>query len=126
MNEIKIFYDHLVFFVAICFILRHFGILCVRLLHFRHFGILYQYKSGSPGLFDIFGHVKTWKPVPSYFWKHGLNVFGGAGQSTNLGNPNIRNTDKSQIFKSMLPVVKMSTRSQPGLQDFSWYNKPKR
>jgi hypothetical protein len=35
--------------VAICFILRKFGIFYVHLLHYPHFGILYKSKSGSPG-----------------------------------------------------------------------------
>jgi hypothetical protein len=44
----KICYDHLVYFVAICFILWQFVIFFVHLLHYPHFGILYQEKSGNP------------------------------------------------------------------------------
>jgi hypothetical protein len=42
------FYGHVVNFPAIWFILWHFGILCVHLVYFSRFGILYQDKSGSP------------------------------------------------------------------------------
>jgi hypothetical protein len=39
--------DHLVYFVAICFVLCQFGIFRVH-LYYPHFGILYQEKSGNP------------------------------------------------------------------------------
>jgi hypothetical protein len=52
----------LIYFMAICSILRTFGIFynqmvctfCVHLVHFSGFGIMYQEKSGNPGL-----HWKT-------------------------------------------------------------------
>jgi hypothetical protein len=45
-----IFNDHLVHFVAICYILRNFGIFCGHFLYYPNFGILYQEKSGNPGI----------------------------------------------------------------------------
>jgi hypothetical protein len=49
MENVDIFYDHLVYFVAICFILWQFNIVCFgHLLFYRRFGILYQEKYGSP------------------------------------------------------------------------------
>jgi hypothetical protein len=43
------FYDHLVHFVAICFIPWQLGILSGNSLKYPHFGILCQEKSGNPG-----------------------------------------------------------------------------
>jgi hypothetical protein len=62
-----IFCGHLVYFVAIWYILRPYGIFCGHLVYFMviwhifpRFGMLYQEKSGNPGLeprHDLF--VKT-------------------------------------------------------------------
>jgi hypothetical protein len=50
IENFGIFYDHLIYFVAICFILWQFGICCGHSLYYPHFGILYHEKSGNPGL----------------------------------------------------------------------------
>jgi hypothetical protein len=50
MENLGIFYDHLVYFTAIGNILSPFGIFCVNLVWYisPRFGILYQEKSGNP------------------------------------------------------------------------------
>jgi hypothetical protein len=49
LEHFDIFYDHMVYFVAICFILWQFGICYGNSLYYPHFGILHQEKSGNPG-----------------------------------------------------------------------------
>jgi hypothetical protein len=49
MENIGIFYDHLVYFTAIENILWPFHIYCGHLVYFPRFGTLYQEKSGNPG-----------------------------------------------------------------------------
>jgi hypothetical protein len=44
----KIFYDHLVHFVATCFISWQLGIRCSNSLKYSYFGIVCQEKSGNP------------------------------------------------------------------------------
>jgi hypothetical protein len=46
--ERKSFYDHLVYFAAICFISWQLGICFGNSLKYPHFGILCQDKSGNP------------------------------------------------------------------------------
>jgi hypothetical protein len=48
MENLGIFYDHLVYFKAIANILWPFGIFCGNLVYFPRFGILDQEKSGNP------------------------------------------------------------------------------
>jgi hypothetical protein len=72
---LDLFYDRLVYFVAIWYILG----LCVWYI-FPRFGMLYQEKSGNPGL-DACFHKKKGSPLvfvqgntlyrkgPLYFWK---------------------------------------------------------
>jgi hypothetical protein len=48
MENLGIFYDHLVYFRALGNILWPFGICCVNLVYFPRFGILHQEKSGNP------------------------------------------------------------------------------
>jgi hypothetical protein len=48
MENLGIFYDHLVNFTAIGNILWPFGIFCGHWVIFHRFGILYQEKSGNP------------------------------------------------------------------------------
>jgi hypothetical protein len=48
MEDVGIFYVHLAHFTIFCYILRTFGIDSGNLVHFSHFGILYQEKSGNP------------------------------------------------------------------------------
>jgi hypothetical protein len=43
----------MIYFVAICFILWQFGILCGKLIYYPHFGILYNKKSGNPDYTEI-------------------------------------------------------------------------
>jgi hypothetical protein len=49
MEDDGVFYGHLVHFTVFCYILWTFGIVCGNLVHFFHFGILYQEKSGNHG-----------------------------------------------------------------------------
>jgi hypothetical protein len=49
-NVIYIFYDLLVHFADIRFILWQFGICCGNTLYYPNFGILYQEKSGNPAI----------------------------------------------------------------------------
>jgi hypothetical protein len=53
MEDVGIFYGHLVHFTVFCYILWTFGIVRGNLVHFSRFGILYQEKSGSPGFFNV-------------------------------------------------------------------------
>jgi hypothetical protein len=48
MEDDGTFYGHLVHFTVFCYILSTFGIVHGNLLHFSHFGILHQEKSGNP------------------------------------------------------------------------------
>jgi hypothetical protein len=48
LRHFGIFSGHLVYFQAIWYILWHFGIFCGHLLYFPGFGILYHDKSGNP------------------------------------------------------------------------------
>jgi hypothetical protein len=49
IEDVGIFYGHWVNFPAIWHILYPFGICSLVLVHFTHFGMLYQEKSGNPG-----------------------------------------------------------------------------
>jgi hypothetical protein len=53
MEDTGIFYGHLVHFMAIGYILWHFGIICGHLVYFPRFGLLYYEKSGNPALKSI-------------------------------------------------------------------------
>jgi hypothetical protein len=48
MENVGIFYVHLVHFTAIWYILWPFGIFKVILVYFSRFGMLHQEKSGNP------------------------------------------------------------------------------
>jgi hypothetical protein len=48
MEDVGIFYGHLVHFMVIWYILWTFGIFCGNLVYFPRFGILYQEKSVNP------------------------------------------------------------------------------
>jgi hypothetical protein len=50
MEDVGIFYGHLVHFMVFCYILWTFGVVCGNLVYFSHFGILYKEKSGNPAL----------------------------------------------------------------------------
>jgi hypothetical protein len=50
MKDVGKFYGHFVYFTAIWYSLWPFGIFCGHLGIFSHFGMLYQEKSGNPGL----------------------------------------------------------------------------
>jgi hypothetical protein len=49
MEDIGIFYGHLVYFATIWYILWTFGKVCGCLVYFSCFGMLYQEKSGNTG-----------------------------------------------------------------------------
>jgi hypothetical protein len=62
MEDVGIFYGHLVFFTVFCYILWAFGIVRGNFVYFPHFGILYQEKSGNPAdghFFVIPSSLKT-------------------------------------------------------------------
>jgi hypothetical protein len=48
MEDVGIFYGHLVHFMVFCYILWKFGIVRGNLVYISSFGILYQEKSGNP------------------------------------------------------------------------------
>jgi hypothetical protein len=47
MEDVGVFYGHLVHFAVFCYILLTFGIVRSNLVYFPRFGILYQEKSGN-------------------------------------------------------------------------------
>jgi hypothetical protein len=47
-----LFYGDLGYFMTIC-------AFCIHLVHFSDFGIMYEEKSGNPGLADFFRHHQT-------------------------------------------------------------------
>jgi hypothetical protein len=49
MEDVGIFYGHLVHFTVFYYILLTFSIVCGNLVYFPRLGILYQEKSGNPG-----------------------------------------------------------------------------
>jgi hypothetical protein len=54
MEDVGIFYGHLVHFTVFCYILWTFGIVRGNLVYFSRFGILYQEKSGNPDFRSVF------------------------------------------------------------------------
>jgi hypothetical protein len=48
MEDVGTFYGHLVYFMAIWYVIRTLGIFCGNLVYFPRFGTLYQEKSGNP------------------------------------------------------------------------------
>jgi hypothetical protein len=55
MEDVGVFYGHLVYYAAIWYILWQFGIFCGHLVYcmviwyiYSRFGMLYQEKSGNP------------------------------------------------------------------------------
>jgi hypothetical protein len=59
MEDVGIFYGHLVNFMFFCYILWTFGIVGGNLPIFSRFGILYQEKSGNPAPVEppVFSHT---------------------------------------------------------------------
>jgi hypothetical protein len=53
MEDVAIFYGHLVHCVVFCYILWTFGIVHGDLVYFSRLGILYQEKSGNPDLQNV-------------------------------------------------------------------------
>jgi hypothetical protein len=54
MEDVGIFYRHLVHLTVFCYILWIFGIVRGNLVYFPRFGILYQEKSGNPATNSTF------------------------------------------------------------------------
>jgi hypothetical protein len=50
MEDVGVFYGHLVYFTANWYMLWPFGIFVGHLVTFFHFGMLYQGKSGNPAV----------------------------------------------------------------------------
>jgi hypothetical protein len=48
MEDVGIFYGHLVHFTVFCYILWTFGTVCGNLVYFSPFGILNEENSGNP------------------------------------------------------------------------------
>jgi hypothetical protein len=48
MEDVSIFYGHLVHFMVFCYILETFGTVRGNFVYFSRFGILYKEKSGNP------------------------------------------------------------------------------
>jgi hypothetical protein len=59
MEDVGIFYGHLVNFPAVWHILWPFGICSLVLVHFTRFGVLDQEKTGNPGCKPIFKKLKV-------------------------------------------------------------------
>jgi hypothetical protein len=53
LENVDIFYGHFECFTDIWDILRPIGTLCVHLVHFSGFGIVYQEKSGNPASVEV-------------------------------------------------------------------------
>jgi hypothetical protein len=49
MEDVGIFYGHLVYFTASWYILWTYGTICGHLVYFSLFGMLYREESGNPG-----------------------------------------------------------------------------
>jgi hypothetical protein len=49
MEDASIFYDHLVYFMPILYVLWTFGVFYGYFVYFSRFGMLYQEKAGNPG-----------------------------------------------------------------------------
>jgi hypothetical protein len=62
MEDVGIFYWHLVHFTVFGYILWTFGIVRRNLVYFSHFGILYEEKSGNPARHWLQNRfLKSWK-----------------------------------------------------------------
>jgi hypothetical protein len=58
MEDIGVLYGHVIYFMAIWYILRPFGKLHSYLVHFPRFGMLYHEKSGNPLLLCLQIHLR--------------------------------------------------------------------
>jgi hypothetical protein len=68
MEDVGIFYGHMVHFRSFCYILWKFGIVRSNLVYNSRLGILYQEKSGNPG-----ARYRRWgKPIYFYVILHSL------------------------------------------------------
>jgi hypothetical protein len=65
MENLVIFFDHLVYYMAIGNILWPFGIFCGNLVYFPRFGILEQEKSGNPALSYLEFFKRSFFSVPN-------------------------------------------------------------
>jgi hypothetical protein len=50
LENVENFYGQLDHFTVLCDILWPIGMVCIHLVHFSGFGIMYQEKSGNPAL----------------------------------------------------------------------------
>jgi hypothetical protein len=65
MENVGLFYDLLVHFTAIWYIVWAIGIFSRYLVYFYHFGILFQEKSGNPASYIVFlSPIKPKSAVP--------------------------------------------------------------
>jgi hypothetical protein len=64
MEDVGIFYGHLVHFTVFCYISRTFGMALGKWVYFSRFGILYQEISGNQkkpfALLRLERHAKNW------------------------------------------------------------------
>jgi hypothetical protein len=70
MEDVGIFYGHLVYITAIWRILSPFVIFCGQLVHFSKFGMLQREKSGNPvwNVCFAFVHTKDSQPFRAQIW----------------------------------------------------------
>jgi hypothetical protein len=100
MEDVGIFYGHLVHFMVFCYILWTFGIVCGNFIYFSPFGILYQEKSGNPG-------QKRDQPVLFFIAKKELAGFFRDGFEKKIGAksgswPMIRFKSRGQRYKKII------------------------
>jgi hypothetical protein len=56
MEDVGIFYGHLVHFTVFCYVLWTFGVVRGKMEYFSCFGILHQEKSGNPAVYYHFSN----------------------------------------------------------------------
>jgi hypothetical protein len=70
-ENVDIFYGRLKYFMDNFDILWPFGTFCVHLVHFSHFGIMHQEKSGNPAplLRTYIPEAIGWLSLPAQIWQ---------------------------------------------------------
>jgi hypothetical protein len=92
MEDVGIFYGHLVHFLVFCYILWTFGIVRGKLVYFPRFGILSQEKSGNPEqISSVFFHVDTNQAIKGSFRPNIFSALPGMVVSHRHHHPGLRN-----------------------------------
>jgi hypothetical protein len=121
MENLGVFYDHLVYFTAIGNILWPFGIFCGHLVYFPCFGILYQEKSGNPDPTEVQeSRVRFYTNCSLYF----LKLFFCPGDNILARFDNIAHVP--QVQHQLLPSLEQACRrvcAAPGRSGFCMIRK---